>query len=173
MAVPPRTWDNLVTSFVGNREHRLYGGSQYHRVLREFNLASRCLRLPQITEDEIANAAGVGDSHDGVNFLRASCVIALEKARVSFDPLLDALRVRMIHVMSKLCSISEFMINHKHERAAATSTSSFPSRDYSGRLETTGSDITQSPQFRQLIRTIFDKFVDQCADSVRQFKHEY
>lgn len=33
----------------------------------------------QVTEDEIANAAGVSDMHDGVNFMRAACVIAVEK----------------------------------------------------------------------------------------------
>lgn len=43
----------------------------------------RCLSLIsyrfQVTEDEIANAAGVSDMHDGVNFMRAACVIAVEK----------------------------------------------------------------------------------------------
>ena len=37
--------------------------------------------LGQVTEDEIANAAGVSDMHDGVNFMRAACVIAVEKVR--------------------------------------------------------------------------------------------
>jgi hypothetical protein len=66
MAVSERGWERLVGSDVGNKDHRLYGGSQYHRALREFALATRCLRLPTITEDEVANAAGVGDTHDGV-----------------------------------------------------------------------------------------------------------
>ena len=35
----------------------------------------------QVTEDEIANAAGISDMHDGVNFMRAACVIAVEKVR--------------------------------------------------------------------------------------------
>lgn len=35
-----------------------------------------CLK---VTEDEIANAAGISDTHDGVNFMRAACVIAVEK----------------------------------------------------------------------------------------------
>lgn len=33
----------------------------------------------KVTEDEIANAAGISDMHDGVNFMRAACVIAVEK----------------------------------------------------------------------------------------------
>ena len=160
MSISPRVWDNLVSSQVGNRDHRLYGGSQYHRVLREFNLASRCLRLPTITEDEIANAAGVGDTHDGVNFLRASCVIALEKARTSFHPLLQALRVRMEHVMGKLYPVGEYMINQKQERV------NYVGKDI-GRMGSSGTDITQNPQFRQLIQNIYQKFVDKCSEAVR------
>lgn len=49
------------------------------RAIREFCLAVRMMKTPTITEDEIANAAGVGDMHDGVNFMRAACVIAVEK----------------------------------------------------------------------------------------------
>lgn len=33
----------------------------------------------QVSEDEIANAAGISDMHDGVNFMRAACVIAVDK----------------------------------------------------------------------------------------------
>lgn len=73
------SWDDLVEEEVGNCQHRLFGGAQYHRALREFTLAVRMMKTPSITEDEIANAAGVGDMHDGVNFMRAACVIAVEK----------------------------------------------------------------------------------------------
>jgi len=166
MAVTDRTWVRLINTEVGNVNHRLYGGAQYHRVMREFNLASRCLRLPTITEDEIANAAGMGDTHDGVNFLRAACVISLEKARTSFDPLLESLRVRMIHVMGKVCPISEYTIAQKRERAGSSYRR--------GRMadltrmsdeDKSPTDIAQNAQFRQLIRTIFDRFVQKCSDS--------
>jgi hypothetical protein len=33
----------------------------------------------------------MGDVHDGVNFMRASCVIAVEKAKASFEPMLGNL----------------------------------------------------------------------------------
>lgn len=150
---------------VGNQEHRLYGGAQYHRAMREFHLATRCLRLPTITEDEIANAAGIGDKHDGVNFLRASCVIALEKAKTTFDPMLESLMVRMTHVMGKICPVSEYMLLQKRERAAKSYGSTFSRM--SGEEDERSLDITQNPQFRQLIRTIYHKFIQQCSDSVR------
>jgi hypothetical protein len=162
MSVSERTWEHLLQSEVGNTQHKLYGGSQYHRALREFNLATRCLRLPTITEDEIANAAGIGETHDGVNFLRAACVIALEKAQISFDPLLDAFRLRIGHIMGRLCPVSEYMIRQKHERKAA---SYQYLRDGPPNNEGFSTDITHNPQFRQLIRTLFDQFVQDCSDN--------
>ena len=170
MAVTQRTWERLLVDEVGNKDHRLYGGSQYHRAIREFNLASRCLRLPTITEDEIANAAGVGDTHDGVNFLRASCVIALEKARVSFDPLLEALRLRMCHVMERLYPVSEYMLRQRNERKAASYAymKESPSDDRAGKAF----DITQNNEFRQLVRTIFERFIEQCSESTMRRCHD-
>lgn len=164
MSVSDRTWDLLLISEVGNTQHKLYGGSQYHRVLREFNLATRCLRLPTITEDEIANAAGIGETHDGVNFLRAACVIALEKAQMSFDPLLDALRLRISHIMSRLCPVSEYMIRQKHERKSASYQYIKDGRP--NESNTFATDIAHNPQFRQLVRTLFDEFVQKCSDNV-------
>lgn len=173
MSVSDRTWDRLIETEVGHHEHRLYGGSQYHRTLREFHLATKCLRLPTVTEDEIANAAGMGSTHDGVNFLHAACVIALEKARVSFEPLLEALSVRVSHVMNKLCPVTEYMLRESKEQSKLSSYKFFEFEDesnddigeaFEGLNRAT--DISQNPQFRQLLRKIFEKFVKKCSQSV-------
>jgi hypothetical protein len=168
MAVSDRTWERLVEADVGNCNHRLYGGSQYHRTLREFHLAARCLRVPTIAEDEIANAAGLGETHDGVNFLQAACVISVEKARTSFEPLLSALQLRMAHVMDRLCPVTEYMLREGRERSKVNYMHLEPDKadNEKERIEQS-MDISQNPQFRQLIRSIFEKFVRQCADSVR------
>jgi hypothetical protein len=171
MAVSDRTWDRLIETEVGNRDHKLYGGSQYHRALREFHLATRCLRTPVISEDEIANAAGLGESHDGVNFLHAACVISLEKARVSFEPMLTALQLRMTHVMDRLCPVTEYMVRENRERAKLRTTR-YVDKDSSGNGGKEGlnlenaMDIAQNPQFKQLIRSIFEDFVRRCSDAV-------
>lgn len=170
MTVSDRSWDRLIESDVGNEGHRLYGGAQYHRVIREFCLAVKCLRLPSISDDEIANAAGMGTTHDGVNFLHAACVIALEKARISFEPMLEALRFRVTHVMERLCPVTEYMLRETEERSKLSKSlrgdnnhvdAKGSSTEFSG-----ATDISQNPQFRQLLRSIFDKFVQQCSDSV-------
>ena len=40
----------------------------------------------------------MGDVHDGVNFMRAACVIAVEKAKASFEPSDDVVPVWCIVV---------------------------------------------------------------------------
>jgi GTPase SAR1 family protein len=171
MSVSDRTWERLIREEVGHQDHRLYGGAQYHRTLREFNLATKCLRLPTITEDEIANAAGMGTTHDGVNFLHAACVIALEKARVSFEPLLEALRFRVMHVMGRLCPVTEYMLRETKEQYKISAHKFFD--EQAGKETPQGppdtvnraTDIAQNPQFRQLVRQIFLNFVQKCSDN--------
>ena len=160
MAVSEPTWERLVASEVGNKNHKLYGGSQYHRALREFNLATRCLRLPVITEDEVANAAGVGDTHDGVNFLRAACVIAVEKARTSFDPLLDSLKMRTGHIMDRLFPVAEFMLKQKMERQAKGGVPGAPAEQ-----ERRNAEVIHNPRFRNLVKGIYENFIDKCSES--------
>ncbi len=42
--------------------------------------------------------------------MRAACVISVEKARLSFDPMLDSLRARTSHVMKRLSGIVEYIL---------------------------------------------------------------
>ena len=98
-------WQRAVELEIGNARSKLFGGAQYHRALREFVVAVRLMKSPVVTEDEIHNAAGMGDTHNGVNFMRAACVIAMEKAQESFDPILEALKTRTVHVMKRLFPI--------------------------------------------------------------------
>ncbi len=134
--------DRLLELEVGNAEHRLFGGGQYHRCLREFSFAVQRMPSPEVTEDEIANAAGMGDMHDGVNFMRAACVIAVEKARLSFDPMLDSLRARTSHVMKRLSGIVEYI------------------------LQLDGLKMSEDHQkpFSFVVRRIYENFVDRSAE---------
>jgi len=128
-----------------------------------------------ITEDEIANAAGVGETNDGVNFLAASCVIAIEKARLSFEPMLQTLAFRMTHVMGRLFPVTEYMLKEQRDRTKTT-TFRIPGRDGStaSALEEVeqAMDISQNPQFREVIRNIYEQFVEDCANSVMTKCHQ-
>lgn len=131
-------WQRLLDLEVGNARHKLFGGAQYHRALREFTVAVRHMKTPVITDDEIANAAGVGDVHDGVNFMRAACVIAVEKAQQSFEPMLEALRHRSVHIMRRMYPVVAQIIRKSGSSADA----------YNRPLQ-------------EAIQRVYDKFVDE------------
>lgn len=50
---------------------RLYGGAQYHRAMAEFRFVVGGIKCPPITREEIVNACGVEDIHDGTNYSRS------------------------------------------------------------------------------------------------------
>jgi len=53
-----------------NAGMRLYGGAQYHRAMAEFRFIVGGTKCPHITREEIVNACGVEDIHDGTNYSR-------------------------------------------------------------------------------------------------------
>lgn len=71
-----------------NAHMRLFGGAQYHRAMAEFRAGIGQLTCPDISREEIVNACGIDDFHDGVNYTRTACVIAVSKARDMFEPFL-------------------------------------------------------------------------------------
>jgi hypothetical protein len=81
----------------------------------------------------------MGDVHDGVNFMRASCVIAVEKAKASFEPMLEALRHRAVHIMHRVFPAVEYMVR-KGGSSLPLDTYNKPCQD--------------------MIRHIYDKFVE-------------
>lgn len=149
-----QVWQNILEVDVGNVKHRLFGGAQYHRALREFTMAVRHAKAQLVTEDEIANAAGVGDVHNGVNFMRAAAVIAMEKAQQSFEPMLETLRHRATYIMRRL----------------------FPIVDQIIRSEANGITLEgYSKPFQDMVRRVYEKFVQiqmedcivKCKDDLR------
>ena len=58
------------------------------RAMAEFRASIGELTCPDISREEIVNACGVDDFHDGVNYTRTACVIAVSKARDIFEPFL-------------------------------------------------------------------------------------
>jgi len=139
----PDTVMDILQEDVGDEDIKLYGGAQYHRCLREFAAAVQNLPDVEVTPEEIANAVGVGDMHDGANFMRAACVIAVEKARCAFEPLLEALRHRSIHIMKRLFPLAKYIMEHEGLMLA---------------------DTYQRP-FNQVLEQVYNQFVDEVTES--------
>ena len=69
---------------IPNAEMRLFGGAQYHRALEEFRQIVGEVQCPQVSREDIINACGVDEVHDGVNYTRTACVIAVSRAKDTF-----------------------------------------------------------------------------------------
>lgn len=95
---------------VPNAEMRLFGGAQYHRALEEFRMVVGGVRCPPVAREEIINACGMDEVHDGVNFTRTACVIAVAKAREAFEPFLHQLGFRLAHIIRRLLPISMYLL---------------------------------------------------------------
>ncbi|EEF33759.1 dynamin-like protein ARC5 [Ricinus communis] len=100
---------------IPNAGMRLYGGAQYHRAMAEFRFVVGGTKCPQITREEIVNACGVEDIHDGTNYSRTACVIAVAKARDTFEPFLHQLGNRLLYILKRLLPISVFLLQKDGE----------------------------------------------------------
>jgi GTPase SAR1 family protein len=166
--VEDNAWSELVAGQVSHAKSKLYGGSQYHRALREFAVAVEHMTLPEVTEDEIANAAGLNDVHDGTNYMRAACVIAVTKAQTSFEPLVEALQVRARHVMRRLFPIVDHILESKGITVGGV--------DSGGAVEVDSARASaQHAAFTEAVHQIFNDFVEsalaecltRCEDDLR------
>ncbi|XP_012071357.1 dynamin-like protein ARC5 [Jatropha curcas] len=100
---------------IPNAGMRLYGGAQYHRAMAEFRFLVGGTKCPQITREEIVNACGVEDIHDGTNYSRTACVIAVAKARDTFEPFLHQLGHRLLYILKRLLPISVYLLQKDGE----------------------------------------------------------
>ncbi|KAG0561482.1 hypothetical protein KC19_9G067700 [Ceratodon purpureus] len=98
-----------------NANMRLYGGAQYHRAMAEFRFVVGNCKCPVISREEIVNACGVEDIHDGTNYFRTACVIAVAKARDVFEPFLHQLGTRLSHIIRRLLPIAFFLLQKDRE----------------------------------------------------------
>ena len=96
----------------------------------------------------------MGDRHNGVNFMRAACVIAMEKAYESFEPMLDTLRLRMAHIMKRL-----YPLIQEHVQRTATTSSGSSNLVMS----------SQNKQFQYILQNIYNKFVDEKLEQCIQY----
>ncbi|KAG1658978.1 hypothetical protein FOA52_008300 [Chlamydomonas sp. UWO 241] len=94
------------TDALPNAGMRLFGGAQFHRALTEFKHAAGQITCPPVTREEITNACGIDDMHDGVNYIRTACVIATARSQEIFEPLMHQLGKRLSHVVRRLMPIA-------------------------------------------------------------------
>jgi GTPase SAR1 family protein len=169
MAAPPRVFGETLAhehirggAFVGqdgrpvelayldvpNGEMRLFGGAQYHRALEEFRAIVGQVQCPVVSREDIINSCGVDEVHDGVNYTRTACVIAVARAKDTFEPYVHQLGFRLAHIARRLLPVAMYLLQKE------------------GRI------LTGHEAFLKRIGSCFAKFVDQkvkaCQDKCRE-----
>ena len=81
---------------------KLFGGAQYHRLLRELHVATRALPPVAVSDEDVANALGVGAQHDSLHVGRAVCQIALHRSAKQLHDVLRALFERLRYIMGRM-----------------------------------------------------------------------
>ncbi|XWS68333.1 hypothetical protein CRYUN_Cryun04dG0081300 [Craigia yunnanensis] len=104
----------LPHKLIPNSGMHVYGGA-HHRAMAEFRFIMDGIKCRPITTEEIADACGVEDIHDGTNYSWIACVIAVSKARYIFEPFLHQLGYRLLHILKRLLPISIYLLQKDGE----------------------------------------------------------
>lgn len=67
------------------------------------------VRCPDVEREEIVNACGVDDFHDGANVIRTACVVGMAKARSVLEPFIQQLGYRLTHILRRMLPVSMYL----------------------------------------------------------------
>ena len=74
--------------------------------MKEFRQIVSTVQCPVVSREDIINACGVDEVHDGINYTRTACVIAVARARETFEPFVHQLGFRLAHIARRLLPVT-------------------------------------------------------------------
>lgn len=140
-------------------ESRLYGGQQFERLLAEFKAVADHQKLPEVSMDDIATAAGINKLNNIPNYAWAASDLAQQSAREELAPLIDQAVKRATYILRRLPDIVDKMLDARRR----------------GRLEggwapAAGSvdvnNIDMYPFFTYHVKDLYNKFVERTATAL-------
>ncbi|EFJ48795.1 dynamin-related GTPase [Volvox carteri f. nagariensis] len=148
----------MLQEAIPNSSMRLYGGAQFHRAMTEFRLVVGTLPCPELTHEDIVNACGLDyeGGHDGVNYVRTACVIAVSKAKEILEPYIHQLGSRLAHVLRRLLHISLALMQQQQ-----------PVDGFMGGPSAAPS-AALTDQFVRRVSTAFHAFLSQVEESCKE-----
>eukprot|EP01089_Gocevia_fonbrunei_P003433 TRINITY_DN13398_c0_g1_i1.p1 TRINITY_DN13398_c0_g1~~TRINITY_DN13398_c0_g1_i1.p1 ORF type:complete len:820 (+),score=248.00 TRINITY_DN13398_c0_g1_i1:64-2523(+) len=143
-------------------ESKLYGGQQFERLLSEFKAVADHLKLPEVTMDDIATAAGINKLNNIPNYAWAASDLAQSKSQEEFVPLIEQTTARAVYILRRLTDIvDKIMDSRKRARWEG-------GRD--GGLGGTVDvhDIDMYPFFTYHVKDLYNKYVERTAKMCRE-----
>ncbi|KAL7519168.1 hypothetical protein ACHAWX_003961 [Stephanocyclus meneghinianus] len=102
--------DPTLLSYWGLTPHaKLYGGAQYHRVLRYYHHMFLTVPLPPITDDEVALLTnGITEVHDASDLMRAVALLVRQKMEIVMEDVLADMTRRILYVLDRQWEMVEY-----------------------------------------------------------------
>ena len=158
-----------IDTLIGHASNKLYGGSQYHRAVREmFILAHVSQIMCEVTDEEVAQMSGVSDIHDGPDYLRTVAKLALDKTFKTFESILDYFYLRCIYIMKRMFYAVEHVVNQQSYTSSFSGGEFFPSggglMSYEdGRMNSDRYEDTER-EMKDRVKEIYERFVEMKAE---------
>ncbi len=140
---------------------RLYGGVQFERALAEFKAVVEHLSIPELSLDDVATSSGINRLNNLPNYTYAACDIATQKVREALATLIEQLGKRAVYIMKRLVSVAQKVFeNRKKSRSIAL--------DGVVMSQEEEEDFDSFPFFTYHVKDLYNEFVDQTAERVRE-----
>lgn len=98
-----------------NNDIKLYGGSQFQRLMNEFEYIAHSTEFPPTSVNEVASAIGISKSHNVPMFETAASDIVKIKARTALLPLISIVLKRCSYIIKRLFHIAVSVIRMESE----------------------------------------------------------
>jgi len=150
-------------------ESKLYGGQQFERLLAEFKSVADHLKLPEVSMDDIATAAGINKMNNIPNYAWAASDLAQQKSQEEFVPLIEQTVARAVYILKRLTDIVEKIIDSRRRSSAGlASHGGFSSGGFGGVTMVDVHDIDMYPFFTYHVKDLYNKFVDRTAKMCKE-----
>ena len=113
---------NLLSYWGLTPDAMLYGGAQYHRVLRYYHHLLLTAPLPEITDNEVALLTNsITDIHDASDLMRAVALLVQQKLELVMEDILADMTRRLLYVMERQWELVQYsMTLHRPMGGAGT-----------------------------------------------------
>jgi len=137
-------------------EHKLYGGQQFERLLSEFKAVAENQKLPEVTMDDIATAAGINKLNNIPNYAWAASDLAGQKAQEELVGLIEQTVSRAVYILKRLVDMVEKIMESRRQHRWDAEV---------GTVDV--NNIELYPFFTHHIKDLYFKFVDSTAKAMQ------
>jgi hypothetical protein len=133
-------------------DSKLYGGQQFERLLAEFKAVADHQKLPEVSMDDIATAAGINKLNNIPNYAWAASDLAQQKSHEELLPLIEQTTRRAVYILKRLTDIADRMLEARKRSKWENTVQPVDVNN-----------IDMYPFFTYHVKDLFSKFVEKVA----------